>query len=156
MVFGGAPPEPHPDPVDRGTVPFDDQLVGRPKHVCLRDPGRAADEWRGRVIGLDVFVGPEKVDDQTYLYRLTHSKTDQAGTEHNPDADKPITGMAAEALTHWLHASGITTGPIFRRVRKTKAAEPLSGQAVGLIVKRRAQLAGLEGISARTPSGRGS
>jgi integrase len=53
--------------------------------------------------------------------------------------------MAAEALTGWLQASGITTGPIFRRVRKTKAVEPLSGQAVGLIVKRRAQLAGLEG-----------
>ena len=54
-------------------------------------------------------------------------------------------GVAAEALTLWLQASDVTTGAIFRRIRKTKAVEPLSGQAVGLIVKRRAALAGLEG-----------
>jgi integrase len=86
-----------------------------------------------------------KVDEETYVYRLTHSKTDQAGTEHNADADKPLVGPAAQALTAWLEASGVTSGAIFRRVRKTKAAEPLSGQAVWLIVKRRAALAGLEG-----------
>jgi site-specific recombinase XerD len=39
----------------------------------------------------------------------------------------------------------VTSGAIFRRVRKTKAVEPLSGQAVSLIVKRRAQLASLTG-----------
>ena len=27
-----------------------------------------------------------------YTYRLSHSKTDQAGTERNPDADKPLVG----------------------------------------------------------------
>jgi site-specific recombinase XerD len=32
---------------------------------------------------------------------------------------------------------------IFKRIRKSKAVEPLSPQAVWLIVKRRAQLAGL-------------
>ena len=53
--------------------------------------------------------------------------------------------LTAAALTAWLAASGVQCGPIFRRVRKTKAAEPLSGQAVGHIVQRRAQLAGLEG-----------
>jgi hypothetical protein len=86
-----------------------------------------------------------KVDDQTYLYRLTHSKTDQAGTEHNADADKPIMGLAAKALTAWLGASGVKSGAIFRRVRKTRAVEPLCPQAVWSIVKRRARLAGLEG-----------
>jgi len=86
-----------------------------------------------------------KVDATTYIYRLTHSKTDQAGSEHNVDADKPLVGPAALALGEWLEASGVTSGAIFRRVRKTKAGEPLSGQAVWLIVKRRAQLAGLEG-----------
>jgi hypothetical protein len=30
-----------------------------------------------------------KVDEETYVYRLTHSKTDQMDTEHNADADKP-------------------------------------------------------------------
>jgi integrase len=86
-----------------------------------------------------------KVGEGAYVYRLTHSKTDQAGTEHNADADKPLVGSAAQALTAWLQASGVTSGAIFRRVRKTKAVEPLLSQAVWHIVKRRAQLAGLEG-----------
>jgi integrase len=85
-----------------------------------------------------------KVGAETYLYRLTHSKTDQAGTAHNADADKPLVGSAAEALTAWLTASGVQSGALFRRIRKTKAVEPLSGQAIGHIAERRAQLAGLE------------
>ncbi len=86
-----------------------------------------------------------KVDEETYLYRLTHSKTDQAGTAQNSDADKPLVGPAAQALTAWLEAASITTGALFRRIRKTKAVEPLSAQAVWHIVKRRAALAGLAG-----------
>jgi integrase len=85
-----------------------------------------------------------KVDDQTYVYRLARSKTDQTGTDHT-NADKPIVGPAAEALTAWLEASGVQSSAIFRRIRRTKAVEPLSGQAVWLIVKRRAGLAGLAG-----------
>jgi integrase len=54
-------------------------------------------------------------------------------------------GPAAQALIAWLEASRVTSGAIFRRIRKTKAVEPLSGQAVGLIAKRRAQLAALVG-----------
>jgi hypothetical protein len=54
-------------------------------------------------------------------------------------------GPAAQALTAWLEASGVNSGAIFRRVRKTKAVEPLAGQAIWLIVKRRAQLAGVAG-----------
>jgi len=86
-----------------------------------------------------------RIDETAYVYRLTHIKTDQAGTDHNPDADKPLMGPAAQALNAWLEGSGVTSGAIFRRIRRTKAVEPLSGQAVWLIVKRRAQLAGLEG-----------
>lgn len=86
-----------------------------------------------------------KIDEDTYLYLQTHSKTDQAGTAHNADADKPILGPAAAALTAWFAASGVQSGPIFRRVRKTQAAEPLAAQSVAHIVQRRAQLAGLEG-----------
>jgi integrase len=85
------------------------------------------------------------VDGGAYVYRLTHSKTDQAGIEHNPDADKPIAGAAAQALRAWLTASRLTSGALFRRIRGSTVAEPLSGQAVWLIVKRRAALAGLTG-----------
>jgi len=81
------------------------------------------------------------VDAQTYLYRLTHSKSDQSGA--NSNIDKPVAGIAAEALTAWLVASGVKDGAIFRRIRGAVAAEPLEPQAVRAIVKRRANLAGL-------------
>jgi integrase len=84
-------------------------------------------------------------DAETYLYRLPYSKTDQTGTEHNVNAVKPITGPAARALTAWLKASGVSSGAIFRRIRKSKAVEPLAAQSVWSIVKRRAALAGLDG-----------
>ena len=87
----------------------------------------------------------EKVDDRTYLYRLGQSKTDQAGTGSQADAVKPVVGAAATALSAWLSASGVTSGPIFRRIYKSRPGGPLSGQAVWLIVKRRAALAKLEG-----------
>lgn len=45
-----------------------------------------------------------QVDAATHRYRLTHSKTEQAGTERNADAEKPIVGRAAHALTAWLAA----------------------------------------------------
>jgi integrase len=85
------------------------------------------------------------VGTDVYLYRLAHTKTDQTGTESNPHADKPIVGPAADAMTAWLKASGINCGALFRRIRGTRVAEPLSAQAVWLIVKRRAALAGLKG-----------
>jgi len=87
----------------------------------------------------------QPVDETTYLYRLTHSKTDQAGTERQTGAEKPLVGRAAQALTAWLLASRVSSGPIFRRIRASKVAEPLSPQAVWRVVKRRAALAGLEG-----------
>jgi integrase len=87
-----------------------------------------------------------KIDPETYLFRLVHSKNQQSGAAQDPDADKPITGPAAHALAAWLEASGIQSGPIFRRIRgRLVTDEPLSGQAVWLIVKRRAPLAGLDG-----------
>jgi len=132
------------DPLEAMLATCTDGLVGIRDRALLLF-GFASGGRRRSEIANAMLENLVKVDDQTYLYRLTHSKTDQAGTEHNTDADKPIMGVAAEALTNWLQAAGMTTGAIFRRIRKTKAVEPLSGQAVGLIVKRRAQLAGLEG-----------
>lgn len=83
------------------------------------------------------------VDAQTYLYRLLHTKTDQQGAQSH--IEKPILGIAAEALTAWLQASGLKEGAIFRRVRGCRVAEPLDPQAVRYIVQRRARLAGLTG-----------
>ena len=54
--------------------------------------------------------------------------------------------MIAATLDNWLSASGIASGPLFRRIRKdTVVAEPLSPSAVRKIVQERCRLAGLEG-----------
>ena len=68
-------------------------------------------------VGGAVLENLVKIDDRTYTYRLTNSKTDQAGAEFNPDADKTLVGSAAEALTVWLQAACITSGAMFRRIR---------------------------------------
>jgi integrase len=132
------------DPLEAMLATCTDGLIGVRDRALLLFAFSSGGRRRSEIAAA-VMENLVKVDAQTYVYRLTHSKTDQAGTEHNPDADKPLLGPAAQALTAWLEASGVTSGAIFRRIRKTKAVEPLSGQAVWLIVKRRAQLAGLAG-----------
>jgi integrase len=132
------------DPLEAMLATCTDGLIGIRDRALLLFTFASGGRRRSEVSGA-VTENLLKIDAQTYLYRLTHSKTDQSGTAHNADADKPLVGPAAEALTAWLTASGVQSGALFRRIRKTKAVEPLSGQAVGHIVKRRAQLAGLEG-----------
>jgi integrase len=132
------------DPLEAMLATCTDGLIGIRDRALLLFAFASGGRRRSEVAGA-VMENLVKVDDQTYLYRLTRSKTDQAGTAHNVDADKPLMGPAAEALTAWLTASGVQSGALFRRIRKTKAVEPLSAQAVGHIVQRRAQLAGLEG-----------
>lgn len=86
----------------------------------------------------------KKISARTYVFTLHRSKTDQAGT-NGLDNDKPIVGLAADALDDWLARSGVKTGAIFRRIRRgDKIGEPLSPAAVRDIVKTRAALAGLE------------
>lgn len=80
-----------------------------------------------------------------YLYTLTHSKTNQSGAQR-PQDTKPLVGAAAAAVDAWLTASGVTTGALFRRVRKGgHVGEALSAAAVRDIVKERCLLAGIEG-----------
>ena len=87
----------------------------------------------------------ERAGDGGYLYRLAHSKTDQSGRGAASEPGKPITGIAAEALTAWLDASGVREGAIFRQVARGKATEALSAQAIHRMVKQRAKIAGLKG-----------
>ena len=81
-----------------------------------------------------------------YIYRLEHSKTQQAGVTASSTPDKPVLDRAALALEDWLDASGITEGAIFRRIWKNRIGPALSAAAVAEIVQRRARLAGLRGI----------
>jgi len=71
-----------------------------------------------------------------FIFSLQHSKTNQLGTDR-VENDKPIAGKAAVALSAWLRASDIKSGPLFRRVRRGGVVgEPLSAAAVRDIGKR--------------------
>jgi len=84
-------------------------------------------------------------EDGGYIYRLEHSKTQQAGVTAGSHPDKPVLGVAADALRAWLTAAKLTEGAMFRRIWKTRIGPALSPAAVAAIVQRRAALAGLEG-----------
>jgi integrase len=86
-----------------------------------------------------------RIDAETYVYRLEHSKTQQAGPTAMSTPDKPLLGPAAVALADWLRAAGVKDGAIFRRLWGNTIGEALSPAAVGAIVRRRATLAGLDG-----------
>lgn len=86
-----------------------------------------------------------RTNDESYIYRLEHSKTQQAGVSKGSTPDKPIIGRSARALTAWLEAAEITEGPIFRRIWKSRIGPALRPESVATIVKRRAALAGLDG-----------
>lgn len=80
-----------------------------------------------------------------FIYTLAYSKTNQSGIDL-PENEKPVLGLAAEALRAWLEASEITEGRIFRQVRKGEnLGEALSAASVRDIVKQRCALAGIEG-----------
>jgi integrase len=66
-----------------------------------------------------------------------------------PEDVKPLVGSAALAMAVWLAVlkeRGITSGALFRRIRKGgRLGEPLAPAAVRDIVKERCALAGVEG-----------
>ena len=133
------------DPLEAMLATCTDGLLGvRDRALllfCWASGGRRRSE-----VSAAVMENLAKVNDRLYLYHLGHSKTDQLGAEQNNNAEKPVADKAADALAAWLEASNIITGPIFRRIRgAATVAEPLSAEAVALVVKRRAGLAGLQG-----------
>lgn len=97
---------------------------------------------RSEVVALQV-SDVRKLDADTWLYSLGVTKTDTAGVRR----EKPLTGPAAHALTAWLSAAPIESGPLFRGMLRggLVGAAPMTGHEVGRIVQRRAKLAGLEG-----------
>ncbi|WP_080712549.1 site-specific integrase [Pseudomonas brassicacearum] len=97
---------------------------------------------RSEVIGLQI-EDLRRLDTDTWLYALGATKTDTGGVRR----EKPLRGVAAQALNAWLAAAPACTGPLFRRLYKggKVGTSGLSGDQVARIVKRRAQLAGLDG-----------
>ncbi len=79
-----------------------------------------------------------------FIFRMSVSKTNQAG-EDLASNDKPMVGRVGQALQDWLQAAQLTSGPLFRRIRRGGHVGPegLSEAAVRDIVRQRASLAGL-------------
>jgi integrase len=85
------------------------------------------------------------------VYHQGRSKTDQEGKGRLvaiPFGADPGT-CPVQALGDWLKASGITTGPVFRAVRRRQGGQVidaggLSSVAVNYIIKRLARRAGLD------------
>jgi integrase len=81
----------------------------------------------------------------TWVYTLSHSKTNPAG-EQRPENHKPIVGRAAAALEAWLAQAAIVEGPIWRKISKWGAVTDaaLGAAAVREIVRKRCAQAGLD------------
>jgi integrase len=101
---------------------------------------------RSELVGLDVADITEGTDGLTV--RLRRSKADQEGAGRTigiPYGSNPAT-CPVRAWRAWLEVSDITEGPAFRPVDRHGriGTTRLSGQAVALVVKRRAARAGLD------------
>lgn len=120
----------------------DDGLRGIRDRALLLLAWSGGGRRRSEVVGLQV-SDVRKLDADTWLYSLGVTKTDTAGVRR----EKPLTGPAAQALTAWLGAAPIESGPLFRGMLRggQVGTAPMTGHEVGRIVQRRAKLAGLEG-----------
>lgn len=99
---------------------------------------------RSELVGItveDIARQPEGI-----LVRLGKTKTDQEGRGAVVPVPQGTRLRPVESLDGWLAASGITSGPIFRQVRKggSVSLEPLTPQSVALIVKKLARVAKLD------------
>lgn len=122
----------------------DDSLEGLRDRAILYF-GFASGGRRRSEIAVADWQDLRRVGDGAFVYRLEHSKTQQAGTIATSTPDKPVLGRAGAALAAWLTAANITEGPLFRRLWGDRVGPALSAQAVATIVQRRAALAGLAG-----------
>jgi len=135
------------DPLERLTAPIDTATHAGRRDRALLLLGFAAALRRSELVALDV----EDLDfDAARGVRITirASKTDQqrAGAAVAvPYARAGNTMCAVRALQTWLTAAGIHRDPVFRRMRRgdTLTEQRLTDQSIALIVKRRAQTAGL-------------
>lgn len=122
----------------------DDSLEGLRDSALLYFAFASGGRRRSEVAAAD-FADLERLPEGGYVYRLQYSKTQQAGANANSTPEKPVVGVAGAALEAWIAASGLSEGPIFRRLRGPTISAGLSPAAVAEIVQRRAARAGLQG-----------
>lgn len=122
----------------------DDSLEGLRDRALLCFGFASGGRRRSEIAAADM-QDLRKTGDESYLYRLEHSKTQQAGATAGSTPDKPIMGRSAKALAAWLEAAHINEGALFRRIWKNRVGPALLPGSVAKIVQRRALLAGLSG-----------
>ena len=103
---------------------------------------------RSELVGIDVEHMRFTADG--LMLTIEHSKTDQQGAGQVialPYGSNRST-CPVRSVQEWLSASGITSGPLFRRIdRHGNLYERLTAQSVRLIVKKNCQEAGLPSAS---------
>jgi integrase len=86
--------------------------------------------------------------DEGVVVLIKKSKTDQeaAGREVAIPTGSSRSTCPVEALRGWLEASGIESGALYRSVDRhgNVGTTPLTGHSIGLIVKRSAELVGMD------------
>ncbi|UPG96556.1 site-specific integrase [Luteibacter aegosomatissinici] len=122
----------------------DDSLEGLRDRALLCFGFASGGRRRSEIAAADL-CDLRKTGDDSYIYRLEFSKTQQAGVKVDSTPDKPILGRSAQALAAWLEAAGIREGAIFRRIWKNRIGPALLPGSVASVVKRRAIMAGLNG-----------
>ncbi len=131
------------DPLQAILSTCEDTLRGKRDRALLLFAWASGGRRRSEIATVDIKY--LKRISNGFIYTLAYSKTNQSGVDL-PENDKPVLGLAAEALNAWLEASGITEGQIFRQVRKGgNLGKALSPASVRDIVKQRCALAGIEG-----------
>ncbi|MDM0064982.1 site-specific integrase [Variovorax sp. J31P207] len=131
------------EPLEAVLETCDDSLKGKRDRALLLFAWASGGRRRSEVSEA-VFENLHRGDEGAFLYTLASSKTNHNG-KIRPEDVKPVVGLAAEALEAWLEASGITSGPLFRRILKNGklGTDGLSGTAVRDLVKARCALAGV-------------
>ncbi|CAM3978555.1 Integrase [Bordetella tumbae] len=131
------------EPLEQLLATCDDSLIGLRDRALLLFGWASGGRRRSEIVRATI-ENTRRVP-EGFLYTMGHSKTNQEGVER-ADSYKPVVGRAAIALEAWLSAAGITSGPLFRRVRRGGViGEGLGAEAVRKIVQARAALAGLSG-----------
>lgn len=98
---------------------------------------------RSELVALDC---EDIVESETGLtITIRHSKTDQEGEGATIAIVRGSIACPVEAVKAWRDAAGITTGPVFRSIRKGgKVGSRLSAQSVADCVKAHAENVGLD------------
>jgi len=131
------------EPLEALLATCDESLIGLRDRALLLFAWASGGRRRSEVVRATI-ENTRKVP-EGFLYTMGVSKTNQEGIE-SADSYKPVVGRAATALEAWLTASAITTGPLFRRVRRGGViGDGLGAEAVRKIVQARAAQAGLQG-----------